>query len=368
MDPRHTPLHDWHVTQGATMTDFNGWHMPLLYSGMTQEHLQTRKAVGLFDLCHMGRVMVRGPRALDYLARLTPAHLGTARPGQVLYSFLLNEEGFTIDDVTIYVGIDEHMIVVNAGNHDRDVEWMTARAAEQDGVEVEDRSFTWGMVAVQGPASDAVMGGVGLGGASALEYYSHAPFSVDGTDAIVSATGYTGERGYEIYLPTGEVEALWLRLADAAGAVGGGAVGLGARDSLRLEAAMPLFGHELTDDTTPLDAGLGKFVDMERPGFVGRDALLAIRDTGGPERRLVCLAMKQRGPVPRQGTAVCVPGVEDPVGIVTSGIMSPSLGVNVAMAYVDRQWARIGTGLEFDIRGRRHPADVVRRPFYRRSA
>lgn len=349
------------------MTDFNGWDMPLLYSGMTQEHLMTRGKVGLFDLCHMGRVMVRGPRALGYLRRLTPAQLAAARPGQVLYSFLLNEQGRTIDDVTIYVGTDEHMVVVNAGNHDRDVEWMNARAAEQDGVEIEDRSFSWGMIAVQGPESDAVMNASGLAATASLGYYGFGSFSVDGVPAIVSATGYTGERGYEVYLPAERVEALWLRFAEAAGNLGGGAVGLGARDSLRLEAAMPLFGHELTDDTTPLDAGLGKFLDFDRQDFIGRDALAAIRDTGGPERRLVCMAMNQRGPVPRQGTAVCVSDVGDPVGIVTSGIMSPSLGVNIAMAYVDRQWARVGTGLEFDIRGRRHSAGVVRRPFYKRS-
>ncbi len=364
---KQTPLHAWHVNAGATMTDFNGWHMPLLMKGMTEEHLETRNSVGIFDLCHMGRVMVRGSGAIDYLNKLTPAFLDDAHPGQVLYSFLLNEEGRTMDDITIYVGTDEHLVVVNAGNHDRDMEIMTGAARGNSKVKVEDYSIKWGMVAVQGPASDEVMHSVGLGCATKLAYYHHVTLKFAGAPAIVSSTGYTGELGYEIYLPWSEVSRLWEKLISASAPLGGGAVGLGARDTLRLEASMPLYGHELNEETTPIEAGLSKFINFEKPGFVGRDALLALRDSGGAERRLVCLEMTQRGPVPRQDYAVCAPDVEDPVGVVTSGAMSPCLQKNIAMAYVARNWARIGTHLEFEIRGRRHPAVVVKRPFYKRS-
>ena len=364
---KKTPLHAWHVDAGATMTDFNGWHMPLLMKGMTEEHLLTRNSVGIFDLCHMGRVMVRGSGSIEYLNKLTPAFLDDARPGQVLYSFLLNEEGRTMDDITIYVGTGEHLVVVNASNHDRDIALMTKAAASHTNVQVDDYSTKWGMVAVQGPSSDEVMHAAGLGCATKLEYYHHVTLRFAGAPTIVSSTGYTGELGYEIYLPWSEVPRLWEKLISASASLGGGAVGLGARDTLRLEASMPLYGHELSEETTPLEAGLSKFINFDKPGFVGRDALLALRDSGGAERRLVCLEMMQRGPVPRQEYAVCAPGVEDPVGVVTSGAMSPSLQKNIAMAYVARNWARIGTNLEFEIRGRRHPAVVVKRPFFKRS-
>jgi aminomethyltransferase len=225
------------------------------------------------------------------------------------------------------------------------------------------------MIGLQGPRSDTLMREM-LGPALAgLPYYTaaEAGFPSAGCDAVISATGYTGERGYEVYLPAERVRAAWESIMASGARHGVKAVGLGARDSLRLEAAMPLYGHELSDDTTPLDAGLGKFVDFTKPGFVGRDALLAIREQGGPARRLACVEMVERGPVPRQGCALHAPGGEA-VGAVTSGIMSPTLRKCIAMGYVDAAVSAPGSALEFEIRGRRHPAVVAKRPFYRRNA
>jgi aminomethyltransferase len=366
---KQTPLHEWHVAHGATMTDFNGWSMPLYYSGMTDEHLHTRRAAGLFDLCHMGRVMLRGAGAHRYVDELTPARLREAKQGDVLYSFLLTEQGRTIDDITVYLLPDRLMLVVNAGNRERAVAWIRAHAEGMGDVSVEDLSEEWAMLALQGPDSDAVMREAFGAGFNPLPYYTVAELRMEaaGGTVLVSATGYTGERGYEVYLPSSRAGAAWEAVMAAGARHGVKPVGLGARDSLRLEAAMPLYGHELTDETTPLDAGLGKFLDLDKPAFVGRDALLTQKAAGGPPRKLACMEMRQRGPVPRQGCTLHLPG-GDAVGTVTSGILAPSLQKNIAMGYVDAAFAIPGTDAEFEIRGRRHPAVLVKRPFYRRSA
>ncbi|MBX7244167.1 MAG: glycine cleavage system aminomethyltransferase GcvT [Candidatus Sumerlaeaceae bacterium] len=363
---RQTPLHDWHVAHKACMTDFNGWHMPLYYSGMTEEHNITRTSTGLFDLGHMGRVMVRGVGARSFLDNLTPAQLSKAKPGDVQYSFLLAETGCPIDDITIYtMSHTEYMLVVNAGNHDRAVAWIEKQAAHFGAVEIEDRSYSWGMIAVQGPEAEKVFRTVVGDSFPALSYYTFAMREDDGRwpTCIISATGYTGERGYEIYMPISGMEAVWTSLFDA----GAKPIGLGARDSLRLEAAMPLYGHELTDATTPLAAGLGKFLDLEKGDFIGRAALLAQKEAGGPARKLIGFELTQRGPIARQGFDVCnSDGMK--VGSVTSGIFSPTLQKTIGMAYIDAASAAVGSSLTVDIRGRKLPCIVVKKPFYKRSA
>lgn len=366
---RTTPLTSWHKAHGATMTDFNGWEMPLYYTGITDEHLHTRRAAGLFDLSHMGRVWIRGAGARDFVDRITPARVRQARPGDVQYSFLLNEQGRVIDDITVYYDEVDVLLIVNAGNRDRDIEWLKKHEGLVPDARVEDYSERWGMAALQGPNSDLVMKSLFGAGFEPPGYYRFIKLTdtVCPGDLIVSQTGYTGEHGYEFYLPAECLARLWEALLHAEPQAEVRAIGLGARDSLRLEASMPLYGHELTDDTTPLCAGLGKFCDLEKPSFIGREALAELKGAGGSGRKLVGFEMAQRGPVARQGYDV-VDSNGTPVGTVASGIFSPTLQKVVGMAYVTPEHASVGSEIFIDIRGRRVPANVVKRPFYRRSA
>jgi len=366
-----TSLNEWHAGHGATMTDFHGWHMPLYYAGITQEHNHTRTRAGLFDLGHMGRVFVWGDKARDFVNVLTPAKVATAKPGDVQYSFLLRPDGTVIDDITIYYGDAEILLVINAGNRERDVEWIREQADKFGaGVEIEDRGESWGMIALQGPLSLEIMGRLFDKQITGLEYYTFAkirPESYPG-EMIISRTGYTGEDGFEIYLPTENVQPLWEAII-AAGAAPDDVqpIGLGARDSLRLEAAMPLYGHELDDSLTPLHAGLGKFVDLDKGDFVGREPLAELKAAGGPDKKLVGFEMTQRGPIPRQGFPVLDPA-GTPIGQVTSGIFSPTLQKTVGLAYISKEHAAIGSSISIEIRGRALPATIIKRPFYRRHA
>lgn len=370
MEPmRKTPLNEWHRSHGATMTDFNGWDMPLYYRGITEEHLHTRQAAGLFDLSHMGRIWITGSGAREYVDGMTPARVKDAKAGDVQYSFLLDERGHTIDDITVYYDDVDVLLVVNAGNKDRDYEWLKSHEGDVADVTVTDFSDRWGMIALQGPRSNDVMRALFGGEFAAPGYYRFAKLTdtIFPGDMIVSETGYTGEQGYEFYLPAEHVAKLWEALMAAAPEADVAPIGLGARDSLRLEAGMPLYGHELNDETTPLCAGLGKFCDLEKPSFIGRDALIETKNAGGPSKKLVGFEMTQRGPVARQGFDICsADGAV--VGKVASGIFSPSLQKVVGMAYVDTPLAKVGNEVLIDIRGRKLPANIVKRPFYKRSA
>lgn len=350
------------------MTDFNGWHMPLYYKGITEEHLHTRSKAGLFDLGHMGRVRIAGAGAKDFIDRLTPAKVGQGRVGDVQYSFMLNERGGVIDDITIYYDNDFILLIINAGGRERDVAWIQEQAANAKDVEVTDLSDAWGMVAIQGPNSQEVV--QKLFGAETIlpEYYcfSHLDDTIGPGPLIVSATGYTGERGFEFYLPQDNVSKLWEALLELDSNAEVWPIGLGARDSLRLEAAMPLYGHELNEDRTPLHAGLSRFVDLDKPFFIGREPLMKLRERGASER-LVAFEMQQRGPVARQGFEVKSSDGAS-LGQVTSGIFSPTLQKVIGMAYVSADQAKTGSTIQIDVRGRLHPATIVKRPFYKRRA
>lgn len=350
------------------MTDFNGWHMPLFYTGITQEHLHTRSAAGLFDLGHMGRVLVKGPYAHVFVDHLTPARVSEAAPGDIQYSFLLREDGTVIDDITVYYGQDEIFLVINAGNRDRDLLWINdqAQAFGQD-VEITDRGTDWSMIALQGPASNEIIQKIYGSDVTNLGYYKFLSLNQGTNDEmIISRSGYTGEDGFEIYLPADKTAALWDSLisSSAANVV---PVGLGARDSLRLEAAMPLYGHELDDSLTPLHAGLNRFLDLSKPNFIGRAALETLKSDNGPGQKLVGFEMLQRGPVARQGFAI-KNEAGDAIGTVTSGIFSPTFEKTVGLAYVDKENAVVGNNIGIEIRGRILPAQIVKRPFYRRNS
>lgn len=365
-----TVLNEWHASNGATMTDFNGWHMPLYYKGITQEHQHTRSNVGLFDLGHMGRLFVRGSDARAFVDHLTPAKVSDAKPGEVQYSFLLREDGTVIDDITVYYGEDDIFLVINAGNRERDLRWIQERAEAFGGdVDIDNRGETWGMLALQGPLSSEVIEKVLGDSVTSLNYYhfTRLEHSSYPGEMIISRTGYTGEDGFEIYLPAANVARLWNDLisADSEGRVQ--PIGLAARDSLRLEAAMPLYGHELDDSLTPLHAGLGRFMDMGKTNFIGQSALNNIKESGGPDRKLVGFEMLQRGPVARQGFSVLNADGQT-IGIVTSGIFSPTLQKTVGLAYINKEHSAVGDSISIDIRGRALPAQIIKRPFYRRNA
>lgn len=364
-----TSLRDWHAGNGASMTDFHGWDMPLYYSGITEEHHHTRTKVSLFDLGHMGRVFVRGKKWKEFIDFLTAAFVSKAQPGEVQYSFFLRDNGTIIDDITVYYGADYAFLVINAGNRDRDIEWLTEQAEKFGDVELENCSVSWGMVAIQGPQSVEVLKTLFGPSIADMKYYSFDSFpdTIAKGDLIISRTGYTGEDGYELYLPTENVQKLWETLLGCNPDVEVKPAGLGARDSLRLEAGMPLYGHELDDNITPLHAGLGKFLNFDKEDFIGKQALLKIKEMGGASLKLVGFEMEKRGPVARQDFIVADEN-GNAVGKVTSGIFSPTLQKTIGLAYVEKDFAKIGSSINIEIRGKLLPARIIKKPFYKRGA
>ncbi|HVT16187.1 MAG TPA: glycine cleavage system aminomethyltransferase GcvT [Thermoanaerobaculia bacterium] len=362
---RRTPLHDCHLELGGRMVAFAGWEMPVQYAGVIEEHRAVRTAAGLFDVSHMGEIRVRGAGAEALLQRLTPNDVARLRPGRAHYSGLLTERGTYLDDLLVYrLGDDDFLAVVNASNTARDFEWMAAAGAAD--CQVIDESPLHALLALQGPrALDILAPVAGLSGGgdlAAIRYYGFGKGEVAGRPALISRTGYTGEDGFELYLAPEDAPEVWRRLLAAGAAHGLVPAGLGARDTLRLEAAMTLYGHEIDLTTTPYEAGLDWVVKLDKGDFVGREALLAQR-AQGIRRNLVGFEVPGRG-IARQGHAVLAEG--QPVGTVTSGTWSPTLGKALGMAYVPPELAAPGTWLTLDVRGRSVSAVVVGLPFYRR--
>jgi aminomethyltransferase len=357
--PRRTPLYERHLEAGARMVDFAGWEMPVQYAGVIEEHRAVRTAAGLFDVSHMGEVRVRGAGAEGLLQRLTPNDVSKLTPGRAHYSGLLTERGTYIDDVLVYrLGAEDFMVVVNASNASRDFEWIASRAAGK--AEVTDVSDRYALLALQGPLALSILAPLATPEISGLKYYGFAEGMVDGASALISRTGYTGEDGFEIYLAPEEAPRIWQRLLE------GGALpaGLGARDTLRLEAAMALYGHEIDETTTPFEAGLGWVVKLDKGDFLGRDALVSQKAAGVP-RKLVGFEVRGRG-IARQGHGVLAKDGVAIAGAVTSGTWSPTFERALGMAYVPPKMAPPGTPLGLDVRGKPVPATVVEMPFYRR--
>ena len=368
-DLKVTPLRDRHRALGARMVPFAGWLMPVQYGGILDEHRAVRTAAGLFDLGHMGQVDVSGPDALPFLQYVTTNDVAALDAGQAHYSLLPNERGGLVDDIIVYrrPSGDGYMVVVNASNAAKDVAWMLARRAERPDldVQVEDISDEFGMVAIQGPLAETIVQERTDVDLSTLEYFWWIDGVVGGIPTMIARTGYTGEDGFEFYVPIGRVGELWdalLRAGDGHGLV---PVGLGARDTLRLEARMSLYGNELGEEINPLEAGLGWAVKLDKGPFVGRDAIAAMRDAG-PPRRTVGFKLVERGGSPRAHYEVRQDG--RPVGHVTSGAFSPTLGENIGLALVERDAAGVGRPLEVMVRGRPIGATQVKTPFYRRPA
>ena len=375
--PRRSPLHDEHVALGATLTPFAGWEMPLRYSGDLAEHQAVRTAAGLFDLSHMGEIEVEGPQAAAALDHALVGNLTALAVGRARYTMICEEHGGVIDDLVVYRLADErYMIVANASNVGVVVPALRERFSGFD-VTLTDASLTTALIAVQGPAAEAIVVSVteprDVGAVTALKYYASTNATVSEIPALVARTGYTGEDGFELFVPAELAPALWRDLLAAGAPSGLIPAGLSARDSLRLEAGMPLYGNELDRTTTPYDAGLGRVVRLDKAGpdgapvdFVGRAALEA-RHGSEPARVLVGLQGLGRRAARHGYPVVGGPAADAPaVGHVTSGAPSPTLGYPVAMAYVTPEVSGVGTELAVDVRGRREPVRVVTLPFYRR--
>ena len=356
-----TPLYAAHQALGARFVDFGGWEMPVQYTSILEEHQAVRERAGLFDVSHMGEIERRGPRALAAAQELTVNDLGRLHDGQAQYSMLCLPTGGVVDDIMVHrVSNERVLLCVNASNAEKDFAWIKEH---HNGAEVINRSAEFALLALQGPRGTEILTRLTRLDLTHIPPFSFAQGQVCGREALVAHTGYTGEDGWEIYCAPGDARTLWDALLEAGQPFDIRPAGLGARDTLRLERALPLYGHELTDETTPLEAGLSWVVRFTKPSFIGRDALLQQR-ARGLTRRLVGLMMTQPG-IPRQGYAVVHEGTV--VGVVTSGTKSPTLGKAIGLGYVASTLGAVGTQLGIDIRGRVIGAEVVRLPFYKRE-
>lgn len=362
MSLHHTPLHASHVALGGRMVPFAGFEMPVMYRGVRKEHHAVREVGGLFDVSHMGEVFFRGPEATAAVSRLVSNDVSRLADGQAQYNAVCNERGGVVDDVVVYrFSEEEWMICVNAANRDKDYRWFVDRT-EAVGVEIVDEGSAWAQIAVQGPRAEPLLNGLAEPELCDLPSFHHRRGRVAGaSDCVIARTGYTGEDGFEVFCAADHAEAVWQALLATEELQ---PIGLGARDTLRLEARLCLYGHELTDETSPWQAGIGRFVALDKPGgFIGQQALR--RRRGKEPERLVGLVLQGKR-IAREQMDVCHEGAV--VGRVTSGTRSPTLGSSIALAYVHRDLCRPGTELIVDVRGREAPARVVRGPFYTRDA
>jgi aminomethyltransferase len=356
-----TPLYDAHLRAGGRIVEFAGWEMPVQYAGLLAEHAAVRTQVGLFDVSHMGEVVFRGPRALAALQAVFTNDLGKVADGQAQYGCLCRESGGIVDDVVIYRRSAEDLLVcVNAGNRQKDFEWLADHAG---GADVKNESDDWAQLALQGPLAAQLLQRLCDVNLSLVKTYRFAPGQVAGRPCLVARTGYTGEDGFEVFCSAADATVLWDALLEAGRAEQIQPCGLGCRDSLRLEMAYRLYGSDMDDQATPLEAGLGWVVKLDKGEFVGRAALLRQKEAG-LSRKLVGFQLSQSG-IARHGYPVVQDG--RPVGQVTSGTRSPSLGTSIGLAYVPPALAAEGSTFAVDIRGRPVAAVVVKTPFYTRS-
>ena len=357
---KRTPLHDAHVGLDAKIVAFAGFEMPVQYAtGIVAEHRAVREACGLFDVSHMGEFVVRGPQALDLVQRISVNDASRIEVGQAQYSAMCLESGCVIDDLLIYRFGDRYMLVVNASNLAKDWAWVSGHAELFD-VEIEDVSGETALLALQGPSARAVLRPLASLDVDGVKYYRFGEGDVAGVPAVISGTGYTGEDGFELYVPAGGADHLWGVLLEAGADAGLIPAGLGARDSLRLEVGYALYGNDLDEEHTTLESGLGWVTKLDKGDFIGREALAAQKEAG-VERRLVGIRLTAKG-FPRPGYDVVSGG--DVVGTVTSGTVSPMLGYGIALGYVPAALSKAGTELQIDARGRLVDAVVQRPPFY----
>jgi aminomethyltransferase len=357
---RRTPLYDAHVALGGKMVPFAGFHMPVQYpTGIVAEHTAVREAAGLFDVSHMGEFEVRGPDAEALIQKVGVNDISTTAPGQAQYSAMTREDGGILDDLIVYRFADRFMLVVNASNREKDWDWIEEQARGME-VELVDRSDETALLALQGPSAREILRPLAGLDVDGIGYYRFAEGEVAGVPGVISGTGYTGEDGFELYVPADRAAGLWDDLLRAGAERGLIPAGLGARDSLRLEVGYALYGNDLDEEHTPLESALGWITKLDKGDFVGRSALVAQKEAGVP-RRLVGLRLEARG-FPRPGYRILAG--DEPVGQVTSGTVSPTLGEGIALGFVETAHAANGTELAVEIRGKGVPARVQRPPFY----
>lgn len=365
---KKTPLNHAHRELGGRMIDFGGWDMPVQYTaGVKEEHLRCRTHSALFDVSHMGEIWVEGPTAIDFVNGLTTNDVTKLVDGQAHYSALTNEHGGVIDDLLVYrFGPERLLLVVNAGTTDKDWDWISSRLGGRSDVAARNASAEYCQIAVQGPEALGILQRITETSLSDIKYYHFETGQVDGVDAIISRTGYTGEDGFEIYSAPEFAEQLWYKLLEGGSYAGGEGIlpcGLAARNTLRLEAAMSLYGHELGDDISTYEAGLGWITKLQKGSFVGADALGKIKEEG-VKRKIVGFEMTEPG-IARDGCDVYIDG--EKVGQVTSGSPAPYLKKNIGLAFIPPQFANTGQELKIDVRGKHLAAEVVPTPFYKRQ-
>lgn len=361
--PQKTPLYEQHKAAGAKVIEFGGWLMPVSYSGVLAEHKAVREQCGIFDVSHMGEVRVKGADAERFMQHVTMNDAAKLKAGQGQYSALLNDSGGMIDDLIVYrLAADEYFICINAANRSKDFDWI-AHQAKSFKVQVANESDKWAQLAVQGPRSlDAMRAVIDPAERKSLEelpYTNIMSARISGAECLVARTGYTGEHGYEIYLPASHGVKAWSDLLATSPVTGIVPVGLGARDTLRLEACYLLYGNDMNEQTTPLEAGVAWAVKLAKPAFIGKDALVK-QKTEGPRQKIVAFKMKEDG-IPRHGMTIYWRG--EPAGFVTSGSVLPTVGGAGGMAMVSSA-IQESDEIEIDVRGKRKIAQVVKRPLY----
>jgi glycine cleavage system T protein (aminomethyltransferase) len=371
--PKKTPLYDAHVRLGAKMVPFAGWLMPVQYTSIMEEHQAVRNNVGIFDISHMGQLIVEGANAREWLNKMLTNNINKLGVGTGQYTFLLNERGGIIDDLIVYhIGERKFFLVVNAARTDEDFAWLDghlpaleAAVSAVKEIHLTNRSAEFGGVAIQGPRVVELFHAVFNQDAELPARNHIIDFSFDQTTVSVARTGYTGEDGIELFFDATDAVKFWNAVLEKGKPFEIKPCGLGARDTLRLEMCYPLNGSDLSPERNPIEAGLGFFVDLTKPNFIGRDALLKTKEVGSPEK-LVPFQMKEKGPPPRPHYAVFENG--ERIGEVTSGTLSPSLNWGVGMAYVSAAHAKIGAQIDIEIRGQKFPATIEKKPLYKKSS
>jgi aminomethyltransferase len=365
---RKTPLYTMHRALGAKMVEFGGWQMPVEYSGLIAEHRAVRTHAGLFDVSHMGEIQLRGPEALDAVQHVTMNDASRLAEGQAQYSALLTEQGTFLDDILVHkLSPNDYLLVVNAGTCARDFAWVHQQS-QRFHCHVNDYSTYYAQLAIQGPQALAILQTLTPVDLAAIKNYWFTWGTVCGVaNVLIARTGYTGEDGFELYIPADEAtsQRVWNEVHVAGREAGLLPCGLGARNTLRLEAGMPLYGHEIDEQTNVFEAGLERFCKLDKPEFIGKQALIAIRDAGRPRRKLAGLEMTGRG-IGRDGYRV-LNAEGQPVGVVTSGSPAPSLQKNIALARLPVELCAVGTELAVEVRNQPVTARVTPLPFYRRA-
>ncbi|MBR5638296.1 MAG: glycine cleavage system aminomethyltransferase GcvT [Muribaculaceae bacterium] len=357
---KFTCLHDKHVAQGALMSPFGGFDMPIQYKGIVEEHNAVRNAVGVFDVSHMGEVHITGPEAQKFVNYIFTNDITKMEVGGIQYGMMLYPDGGTVDDLLVYtMGENDYFLVINAANIDKDVAWINEQAAKFD-VKVDNQSESYGQIAVQGPEAEKTMKAVLNLDCTDLTFYTFKCVDYNGDNIIVSRTGYTGEDGFEVYASHDTIRDMWDMLMNA----GVQPCGLGCRDTLRFEVGLPLYGDELTAEITPIMAGFGFFVKLDKEDFIGKDAC-AQQKADGPAKKLVGLELHDKA-IPRHGYEVCNEN-DEPVGYVTTGYRGISVDKSIAVALVDAAYGKLGTPLKVHIRKKYFDATVVKKKFHDKS-